>query len=152
MAKGTATCRCRSCGKEFTVTEIKRNRRDADSWEAWASRHYDECPDCYKARKAEERETARQEMAELAKSRAALTGTPKQVAWANTIREKYIAEVKKVYGDNEDTGKYIDWIVGAKTSASWWIDRRDKFVLNVVRETVDEFAAAVTAAENNRED
>lgn len=50
MAKATATCTCATCGAEFTMTKICCNRRDADSWEAWATANIDECDVCYAAR------------------------------------------------------------------------------------------------------
>lgn len=50
MAKATATCTCATCGAKFTKTKICYNRRDADSWEAWAAENIDECGACYKAR------------------------------------------------------------------------------------------------------
>lgn len=47
MAKATATCTCRKCGKTFEKSTTKRNRREADAWEEWAKSHYDLCPSCY---------------------------------------------------------------------------------------------------------
>lgn len=52
MAKATATCTCATCGATFTRTNICRNRREADGWEAWAAANFDECDACYTARKA----------------------------------------------------------------------------------------------------
>jgi hypothetical protein len=53
MAKATAVCTCRECGKEFEKTKTCYNRRDADSWETWAASHYDLCPTCYGKQQAE---------------------------------------------------------------------------------------------------
>ena len=39
MAKATAECTCKTCGKVYTATKICRNRRDADEWEQWATEH-----------------------------------------------------------------------------------------------------------------
>lgn len=63
MAKATAQCTCKTCGKIYTATKICRNRRDADEWEQWATEHYDECPECYKARKQAEQEEANEQAA-----------------------------------------------------------------------------------------
>lgn len=41
MAKATAECKCATCGREFTVTTFKQNRREATSWENWAASHMD---------------------------------------------------------------------------------------------------------------
>lgn len=56
MAKATANCKCATCGAEFTRTKTCQNRSDANSWEAWAEDHFDECPTCYGARKRAEEE------------------------------------------------------------------------------------------------
>lgn len=47
MAKAKAICKCRKCGATFESTKICYNRKEADNWEAWASEHFDLCPDCY---------------------------------------------------------------------------------------------------------
>lgn len=52
MAVAMVKCVCKKCGKEFTVRVEKHNRREADSWEAWAQSHYDTCQDCYAAAKS----------------------------------------------------------------------------------------------------
>lgn len=48
MAKATAHCTCRVCGKEF-IKEKRNcyNRREADSWESWAERNYNLCQSCW---------------------------------------------------------------------------------------------------------
>ena len=55
-----------------------------------------ECADCYQARKDRERAAASAQASE-ANTRSglpALTGSPKQVAWAETIRAKKIADAE----------------------------------------------------------
>ena len=54
MAKATAKCTCKTCGATFTMTKNCFKRSEADSWEEWAVSHYDECTDCWKARKSKE--------------------------------------------------------------------------------------------------
>lgn len=92
MAKGTATCTCATCGKEFLVQKICANRSDANSWEAWAEAHYDECNDCRRKRIDAEHEEENREAAELAAAMnlPELHGSPNQVAWATTIRQTFI--------------------------------------------------------------
>ena len=126
MAKATAQCTCKTCGKVYTATKICQNRADADSWEQWATEHYDECPECYKARQQAERETANEKAAQ--ESRAVgwpeLSGSPKQVAWATTIRKAKIDEL--MAREPTDTGlRYITWIIQTHTDAKYWIDNRD---------------------------
>lgn len=47
MAKARAMCTCKHCGATFEKTNKCYNRKEADSWEAWASEHFDLCPECY---------------------------------------------------------------------------------------------------------
>lgn len=54
MAKAKAKCTCKTCGATFTMTKTCFNRSEADSWEEWAIGRYDECTDCWKARKSKE--------------------------------------------------------------------------------------------------
>lgn len=120
MAKATAECTCKTCGKVYTATKICRNRRDADEWEQWATEHYDECSECYKARQQAERETANEKAAQ--ESRAVgwpeLSGSLKQVAWATTIRKTKIDEL--MAREPTDTGlRYITWIIQTHTDAKY---------------------------------
>lgn len=126
MAKATAECTCKTCGKIYTATKICRNRADADDWEQWAAEHYDECPECYKARKQAEREEANEQAAQESKEKQwpELSGSPKQTAWANTIRKNKIDEIMAL-DPNEDGMRYITWIIQAHTDAGWWIDNRE---------------------------
>lgn len=130
MAKATATCTCKTCGKEFEVSAIKYNRREADSWAVWASDHYIECDDCYKARLAKERDAENTRAAEAAISSGLrdLEGSDKQVAWATTIRQKAL---QKVADDCEMSiavliarAPVVRW-ASNQTDARWWIDHRD---------------------------
>lgn len=47
MAYGKAECICTVCGETFYKEKKLRNRTEANSWERWASEHYDLCPNCY---------------------------------------------------------------------------------------------------------
>ena len=51
MAKATAKCICKHCGKTFTMTKDCASRSQADNWESYAKDYYDECPECRKARR-----------------------------------------------------------------------------------------------------
>ncbi len=52
MAKAVAVCRCRICGQEFKKEAFKYNRREADSWKAWAEENINTCPACYRKEKS----------------------------------------------------------------------------------------------------
>lgn len=145
MAKGTAFCTCAKCGKTFKVEKICYNRSDATQWEAWATDHYDECTDCYKARKAAEREAENAAAADAAKAQnfPELTGSAKQIAWANTIRQQITSEIKSKMPPCETWEKHHKdlwaWLL-KKNSASWWIDRRPNYTHWDIGNAVREFA------------
>lgn len=89
MAKATVTCTCKVCGATFKREAFKRNRAEADSWEAWAAENIDTCPSCYKAEK-QQKEAER--VAARSQQLPQLEGSEKQVSWANTIRDNMISE------------------------------------------------------------
>lgn len=126
MAKATAECTCKTCGKIYTTTKICRNRADANDWEQWAAEHYDECPECYKARKQAEREEVNEQAAQesLEMGWPELNGSLRQVAWATTIRKEKIDELL-ARKPTEKGMRYITWIVQTHTDAKYWIDNRD---------------------------
>lgn len=146
MAKGIAHCTCAKCGKAFTREMVKRNREEANNWQSWAEANYTECGDCYAARKAAEREAANQAAAEAAKSQELpeLTGSPKQVAWAETIRQKRLQSIREAMGDEATwephQKQFYDWVTG-HTAASWWIDRRPDYYPSFLRRVAEEFQA-----------
>lgn len=53
MAKARAVCTCIHCGVTFEKTNKCYNRTAADSWETWASKYFDLCPECYAKAEAE---------------------------------------------------------------------------------------------------
>lgn len=144
MAKATAHCTCKKCGKEFTREAIKRNRDEANSWEAWAVATFDECGDCYAARKAAEREAENKAAAEAATEQALpeLTGSSKQIAWAETIRQKRLKSIREAMSDEAKwephQKKFFCWVT-AHTAASWWIDRRPDYYPCFLERVAEEF-------------
>ena len=94
MAKATASCRCKICGKDFTVEKTCYNRKDADAYEAWASAHVDECPACRRARIAAEANEAAEEIIREYNIPEITGGTPKQIAYARDLRAKYLTSRK----------------------------------------------------------
>ena len=65
------------------------------------------CEECYKNKLQKEREDANQKALERAKEMELpeLQGTEKQVAWANTLRDKFVNEIEELIKDIE-TDKY----------------------------------------------
>ena len=97
MAKATVKIICKECGKEFEVTANKYNRREADAWEAWAVEHVTICPEC---KKAAAQAKAQRRVAEIIGKLTAtsgmelvvLTGSEKQIAWAEDLRSASIVD------------------------------------------------------------
>jgi hypothetical protein len=94
------------------------------------------CPECYEKHLEEERIKANEVAAEKAKEMqlTELQGTEKQVAWANTIRQKFIEQVErklenieKRKGNKDLAIKIFNFILINKTEAKWFIDNRDGF-------------------------
>lgn len=129
MAKAKAFCRCATCGNEFTREKICGNRREADSWEAWAENHFDECPDCYQTRVRMERQEENAAAAEANKTAGlpGLTGSPKQVAWAESIRSHGLEYAgSKFSKTSEQAQQILEWLRG-QSKAVWWIEHRWAF-------------------------
>lgn len=101
------------------------------------------CPECYSAKLAADRAAASAAAAEQAKATGlpALTGSDKQIAWAETIRANAVAQLAKLsaYLDTADANPAAteaqrtairlgrDAIASAlaQTEARAWIDSRD---------------------------
>ena len=154
MAKARVTCTCKICGATFTRETIKRNRSEADSWEAWAAENIDTCPGCFRAQQQKEKEL---EAAARSSQLPQLQGSEKQVAWANAIRNKMISEnqvakgiidgefqnpdgsvltfrqakeIWSVGGFTPESKKTVDTVIKlfTETQAKWFIDHRfDRF-------------------------
>lgn len=111
------------------------------------------CPDCYEKHLAAERERMNKEAAEKAKEMELpeLIGTEKQVAWANTIRQRFIELFDKIdekylemarirYNENEELKKIKledieiikDYMLANIKAASWYIDRRDRIFSAII--------------------
>lgn len=90
------------------------------------------CPDCKKAQQDKANAAAANKAAEAGLPE--LTGTPKQIAWAESIRYKYyefILDYISKCPDSEDKESAITTVTNAlklesATKSSWWIDNRDK--------------------------
>ena len=67
------------------------------------------CPSCYKEKQQAEAETF--DLPEL-------TGTPKQISWAETLRNKVFRELNE-----EAPAEFVDWLKG-QTESRFWIDNR----------------------------
>lgn len=93
MAIASITLTCGTCGNSFTHRKECRNRREADSYEAWASINISECASCVRARRKEEAsKKLAAKLSDLGRTLPMIEGvSDKQIAYAESVREKYLA-------------------------------------------------------------
>lgn len=107
------------------------------------------CPKCYEKHLEEERIKANEAAAEKAKEMELpeLQGTEKQVAWANTLRQKMIDEINEGIKLHEDINKpkiaenyriALDYMINNKTTAKYYIDNRDESILDLSKQLYKE--------------
>ena len=118
MAKYTITY---TCGHMET---IRLTGRVSERMRRIAKLEQCECDACFRNKQNAQSEQARQE-----RGLSELQGTPKQVAWATTIREnvcKALDKVRKIATNDQAKAMIEKWEQGinSKTDAAWWIDNR----------------------------
>lgn len=130
MAKYTINYTCGHTGR-IELFGKHANRENRINW----LENNSVCTDCYKAAKEAERAAEAKIAAEKNKGLPQLIGTPKQIAWAETIRAEILKDAK-VYRANAEAATdpgakiraeaILNVINGyeAHVSASWWIDHR----------------------------
>lgn len=133
MAKYSVTY---TCGHEATI-QLFGKHKDRE----WRLQYEERklCPDCYLEKLRKEREEENRKAAEAAKEQELpqLVGSEKQIAWAETIRQKFLdklsdllTHLKSEIAADPACSKTIDSFYG-ETSSRWWIDNR--FELDGVR-------------------
>jgi len=85
------------------------------------------CPECYEKERLEKIEKENAEAIQKSKELELpeLTGTEKQIAWANALRIKFLEKASDLKGNQEKIEKTTQYIIANKTKASWYIDNRD---------------------------
>lgn len=100
------------------------------------------CPDCQETKRTEATAAANAEAAEAA-SKAGLpklTGSEKQVAWAETIRMKAIAEAEAAIARTATTPERQEQVapllakLKAQTDSGWWIENRSSTGVVLLKE------------------
>ena len=136
-----------SCGHEGKVNIIgKAKDREWKIERAFSNM----CPDCYKKWLEEEHQRKNKEAMEEAKEMdlPELTGTEKQIAWANTLRKKFVDTVEdrieslKTKNAPKKTKRYqetLDHILLTKTEAKYYIDNRYQLVEDVIDSFKEEY-------------
>lgn len=104
------------------------------------------CPDCWRKSIEEERELKNKEAAEKAAEMELpeLTGSPKQIAWANTLRQELIDKFDQATDDDykyltdqlectkDEAVRIEHYILENKEQARFYIDRRDARLVNTL--------------------
>ena len=120
----------RSCGHVETVNLIGKHKNR--EWRLENVEPNKLCHACYQAELERQREKATAEAIEAAKEMElpALTGTEKQIAWAETIRQAVIGRAEEfIYGRLPEIERGAAMLgleeIQKIESARWWIDHRD---------------------------
>ncbi len=147
MAKYTVT---RACGHEETVVLFGK-LKDRE-WRLENVEPQKLCNECYQAELARRREESNREAAEVAKEQGlpALTGTEKQIPWAETIRQQMLADIdefiyKYVKIEHRNDSKLLEAVehIRNKTEARWWIDNRGMNMPHELRHLLENAAKEV---------
>jgi hypothetical protein len=128
---------CEKCGKAYSRETYTASapKYAKEFWRSVAGTAYGLCHECWEKKKQEEREAENMEAAKTAKEMEmpGLTGSEKQIAWANTIRVEKVKEMQGKIGrlkvkekSKVKTIKAMEYIVSSNTNASWWIDNRNE--------------------------
>ena len=117
-----------SCGHEERI-ELFGKGTERERKIAWFKKH-GLCSDCYKAE-----QQAKAEQRAAAWELPALTGSPKQIAWAERIRSDFFTDFEDLEKESGQTtaeaaakderfGAFLAW-VKSQTEARFWIDHKD---------------------------
>lgn len=107
------------CGHEENVN--LNGRQNSQSYADWLAAGV--CKECYQAQKLADRKAYN-----AAEGLPELTGTERQVAWADKIRYELYREIKNilnVYYEDEGKEELLNWLKG-QAEAKFWIDNKDK--------------------------
>ena len=164
MAKGRVECTCCECGKSFTASKILASRDQANNWEEWAKSNIIQCDDCRGKEREEEKAAIIAKATEAAKEfeLPELSGSPRQIEWANTIRVAYFKSYSKIVAKYSELLsserqqcevefksflEVAEHLFATKASASFWIENRDLTIRLVVHEHEKEFVKYKEKAE-----
>lgn len=124
MAKYSVTF---SCGHEETV-ELYGKTVDRERKIEWMENH-GLCSECYKA-KMREQEEARK----VGRNLPDLEGTPKQIAWAEKIRDGIFTDWEKIANIKDARAVKFTAYLKGQTTARFWIDNRSKAIRKLAEE------------------
>ena len=136
-----------SCGHEGRVNIIGPHKDREWKKEREFSKM---CPDCWEKHLEEERKKKNEEAAKKAKEMdlPELEGSEKQVAWANTLRQKVIDKIEAIDEDDlkfaglklslNDIKIIEDYILHNRTKAKYYIDNRYDNVFDFIKRDMEE--------------
>ena len=122
MAKYTITYRCGHTAEVQLYGTYKDREKKIAYYKTI------DCPECRAKAVAEDAQS---------KGYAELTGSAKQVSWANDIRSKMMHEADELAANVTRNKEMFDKAVETmknETSASWWIDRRNNTIKDIIKE------------------
>lgn len=147
MAKYSVT---RACGHEETVVLFGKIKNR--EWRLENVEPQKLCSECYHAELKRRHEEENREAAEAAREMGlpSLTGTEKQVAWAESIRQQLLADIdefiyRQVKAEHRNDPKLLEAVekIRSKTEARWWIDHRGMNMAWELRHLLEEAAKEV---------
>lgn len=119
-----------SCG-HTVIHNIVGPTRDRDRKAEWIGSR--PCEDCWRAEQDRQRQEANAAAAESnqAAGLPTLTGSPKQIAWAETIRARALAAIDarfaaaRAKGNDVSVAERKTAILVTMTASDWWIEHRN---------------------------
>lgn len=128
MAVANVKVTCDVCGKEYTVRHVCRNRKGVEEFKEWLMGQNHSCPECYKkALREKQRVQEANIRSEFNISLPVPEGSEKQIAWAESIRTKFIKELDEYGVVLEEIEKRMPLFwkeVIQNSSSRFWIDNR----------------------------
>lgn len=127
--KTNITCNCKKCGAEFQRVVYASAEKEIE----WAKAD-SLCRDCWYAEKKAAEAAEKSEKIAVFGEMPALTGTPKQIRWAEDIRREALVklaefmETSKRQPKNPAETPIAMWL-RSHTEARWYIDGHDDFPL-----------------------
>lgn len=120
-----------SCGHEERI-QLYGKTADREN----KIRYYEregECSECYRKGLERARAKANEEAEKKAEESGLpqLTGSPKQISWATTLRQEFIDYVNENYEPTEEAPEmmkeFMDRMMKEHTTAKYWIENRHGF-------------------------
>jgi len=132
MAQYTVKYSCGHAGVISLTGPVKDRKAKLD----WFEKRV--CPECYKAKREADSAELQREYGLIE-----LTGSDKQVQWANSIRAEFVERMQEridrrvAHDDRQKALAALTAAVNTQDTAKWWIDHRSNLsaALNPIYET-----------------